>query len=127
MKRLLNYIPTLIIVIAIGYLSLTTALPVSLPRFNIPYADKWMHFLMYMALCIAMMTDMQRDNIRFRLSAFITFVFAILYGGLIELLQSCFFSPRTGEWLDWIADAAGAFCGIFITFVLLKLCNRPNR
>ena len=38
---------------------------------------------------------------------------AIMYGGIIELLQAYVFTWRTGEWNDLLADAVGSSMGAF--------------
>jgi VanZ family protein len=40
-------------------------------------------------------------------------VAAILYGGLIEILQHYIFTWRSGEWNDFFADAVGGSMGAF--------------
>jgi len=44
---------------------------------------------------------------------------AILYGGLIELLQTYVFTWRTGDWNDLLADTIGAGMGVFSILVVL--------
>jgi VanZ family protein len=57
---------------------------------------------------------------RFTLASGIkVFCFAILYGGLIELVQLYIFTWRSGEWADLFADAVGAGMGVFGILVTL--------
>jgi VanZ family protein len=57
------------------------------------------------------------------LSAFGITLLAIIYGGVIELLQRYIFTWRSGEWPDFFCDAIGAcmamFC-ILVTTVSVK-------
>ncbi len=43
----------------------------------------------------------------------------IIYGGAIELLQEYFFS-RSGEWLDFVADALGSLSALAVIFFIRK-------
>ena len=47
-------------------------------------------------------------------------MFALLYGGLIEYLQSHFFN-RTGDIVDLMADVVGGFIGAFFSPTLQLL------
>lgn len=44
-------------------------------------------------------------------------IFSILYGGIIEILQSNFISGRSGDWIDFLADAIGCIL-VFLLFDL---------
>ncbi len=45
---------------------------------------------------------------------------AIIYGGLIELLQAYVFTWRSGDWADLFADTVGACMGIFSVILTIK-------
>jgi VanZ family protein len=49
----------------------------------------------------------------------------LLYGGMIELAQTQL-PPRSGEWLDLLADAAGIALGL-ATATLLRRLQPPRR
>lgn len=51
--------------------------------------------------------------------AFTITLTAILYGGIIELLQLWVFTWRSGEWADLFADTVGAGMGIFSILVAM--------
>lgn len=44
---------------------------------------------------------------------------SILYGGIIELLQSYVFIWRTGDWADLFADSVGACMGAFSVSIIV--------
>ncbi len=48
------------------------------------------------------------------------FVLPVIYGGLIELLQSRVFIYRSGEILDFVADALGSLCALLLALIVLK-------
>ncbi len=45
---------------------------------------------------------------------------AIIYGGIIELLQLTIFTWRSGEWDDLFADAVGASMGAFSVIITVN-------
>jgi VanZ family protein len=47
-------------------------------------------------------------------------VLAVMYGGLIELLQLWFFTWRSAEWNDLFADFVGASMGAFSVMLTIK-------
>lgn len=51
------------------------------------------------------------------------FVLPVIYGGLIEVLQENFFN-RSGEWLDFFADALGSASAMFIVLFFHNLFAR---
>ncbi len=48
------------------------------------------------------------------------FILPVIYGGVIELLQKHFFSSRSAEWGDFIADIIGSLAAMVLAFYLLK-------
>lgn len=114
-----TYWPSLLIALAIIYLSLSTGrgltkLPPIPPFEN---ADKLMHFLMYMGMSGALCIDMHRDGKNALWIGLIAFIGSTLLGGALELLQPLF-PPRTCDLLDFIADAAGAGLGYIIVDIV---------
>ncbi len=80
---------------------------------------------MYFALGITIYYDYVKDNIkRANHFLFLLIIGAILYGGLIEIIQEYFTIRRTAEWLDWGADILGVGLGFSLGGLLLK--NRKN-
>ncbi len=118
MKRLCYYIPTVIIATVIAYLSLLREVRFSLPHFS--GWDKLAHFVMYFVLAAVMLWDCRRAKMLSRRMSFVVFAVCSLYGGVIEVLQEKYFYPRTGDWLDWIADCLGVVCGMCVMLLLWK-------
>lgn len=116
MKRALHYIPTLVLAVLIAYLSLIRDPGFRLPQFNVSFLDKWAHLLMYFVFGAAFTYDLWRDGCRSWQYALMAVLLPTIYGGIIEILQENFFYPRTGEWLDWAADAIGALTGFAVVY-----------
>lgn len=43
-----------------------------------------------------------------------------IYGGAIELMQEYFFTFRSAEWADYVADILGSLSAAFLALILLK-------
>jgi VanZ family protein len=51
----------------------------------------------------------------------IPLVCCIVYGGILEIMQSLFFSERSGDVLDFIANSVGCIAGVFLFGKLKKV------
>lgn len=118
MKRLIHYIPTVAVASCIAYLSLIRETGFSLPHFT--GWDKLAHFCMYFTLAAVMRWDTLRDRQQGRMVSIVLLVVCCLYGGLIEILQERYFYPRTGDWLDWLADCLGTVFGLYSLSLVWK-------
>lgn len=107
----LNYWKTIFVSLCIMILSFSGANNFSeIPTFQLTYPDKIAHFFMYAGLALSLMIDYRRSTRTNRYNlGFVLFCFAlpIILGGIVEIVQSVYFPPRTGDWFDWVADIAG--------------------
>ncbi len=88
------------------------------PKFLLfPHADKLIHFVFYLVMCILICLEMRRNAFW---NYFAAVIFAIFYGGAIELIQENF-TCRTGDWYDFLADATGAILGVWVYILFKKL------
>lgn len=123
MKQILQYIPpyfaTFIAIAAVCYLSLA---PDPMPNdvhwlFNFEGADKVVHFIMYWGITMAFCFDYYRRTTHYyseRNSLIFAVITAILIGGILEILQQTICIGRSGDILDFVADAVGACLGILM-------------
>ncbi len=83
--------------------------------------DKIVHIIMYFTLGFTLYYDYLKDNGK-RVNHFLILLIvgAILYGGVIEIVQEYFTARRTAEWLDWGADILGVGLGFSLGRLLLK-------
>ncbi|HEY8780196.1 MAG TPA: VanZ family protein [Mucilaginibacter sp.] len=91
-----------------------------------PGFDKLAHcgffFVLVIFCCTGLIRQQSRKAISYKSIIIITAI-AVLYGGLIELLQLTIFTWRSGEWADLFADAVGASMGAFGTIITVKAMN----
>lgn len=95
---------------------------------DVPFFDKWVHFVMFGALTCAMYID--RYFIRRTLpTPFIltAFIYPSLFGGLMELIQAYCTTCRSGDWLDFYADTFGAFLATILSLSLWKIVKTSVR
>ena len=85
-----------------------------------PGFDKLVHcgffFVLVVFYCSGVLRQPFNQVFSYKYVILVAFV-AILYGGLIELLQLYVFTWRDGEWNDLFADAVGASMGAFSVIV----------
>jgi VanZ family protein len=101
-----------------------TLSPGKIPTFKIPHADKAVHFGFFFVQSVLFSLTF---NLQARKSYLRTILWAsllaLLYGGLIEILQSRFFH-RTGDVYDLVADILGGFLGAIIYPTLVKIYGK---
>lgn len=128
-RRLPLWTTTTVCSVAILYLTLV---PKPLPENDlglIPGLDKVVHGIMFMGLSLCIMLDMaERDRRRgdiyrprYKRAVIVTLIVTAC-GGAIELCQSAMQIGRSGDWVDLLADAAGALTG---AMVAIRLLRRP--
>lgn len=88
---------------------------------DVPLFDKWTHMLMYTCLCTLMWIEYWRSHkhdavwshLNNRLSHIILLALCapLCLSGVLELLQAYATTYRSGEWLDFFANAIGVGIG----------------
>lgn len=70
--------------------------------------------------------DSTRCGVKAWWRVLVAMVVPILYGGIIEWVQGRWFYPRTGDWVDWIADAIGVLIGCGIVMATYAINNAKD-
>lgn len=130
MKKILStYRLTLLIILIIWVLCLVPFFPET-PLDDVPFMDKWTHFVMYGGLCgVAWLEYGWRSPERTRRWTFLwLFLLPIIMGGLIEIVQAtCTSGHRSGDIMDWAADAVGVVLGQLIGIPLARVASKWNK
>lgn len=96
-------------------------------RIDVPYLDKLIHFILYWILGILLVSTIRR-SLLFQKKPFaaytIVIILAVLYGGLIEILQSYSIFSREPDVYDFIANGVGVIFGFFSYFFLKKIVSK---
>lgn len=100
------------------------------PLKDVSFFDKWVHIAMYFVLVTLIGWEYSRRHSPKRgtkntasLSRWLLggWLAPLLMGGLIELAQAfCTGGNRSGDWLDFAANATGATIGALICMLLAK-------
>lgn len=121
MKCVKCYLLTTIATLCILVLSLVP-IPEMPEMETVPLVDKWVHFLMYGGLLVAVWLDWFWKKCKPTVwKSVVAIVFGIVLGGVIELIQP--YVMRSCEVLDFVADAIGTVLGCLVgwlTFVILS-------
>ncbi len=95
----------------------------------IPHADKIIHFGLYFILVAswAVFFNIKNDLNRHQKKNWnmILLILAVGHGILIEFIQVSPLIHRDFDWLDALADSAGAFCGLIAGLWFTKKIKRP--
>lgn len=94
---------------------------------DVPFIDKWTHFVMYGSLCLIIWLEYWRQHPRpdyVRLFQW-AWLAPIVMSGVLELLQEYATPTRSGEWSDLAANATGVTLGTVIG--ILPVAFFPRR
>jgi VanZ family protein len=76
--------------------------------------DKWVHAGVFFILVILLMRAFRLSKTNTTLGKYpgiIALVLAIPYGGMLEIMQGAFFTDRSSDVYDFIANSVGALAG----------------
>lgn len=114
-----------LLIVVIWYLSFFT--PPHTPIDNVAFVDKWTHIVMYLGTCSVIWVEYLRkhDKVDWHRTLFLAWLAPTIMGGVIEILQAyCTNGRRSGEWLDFAADALGAFLALVIGTLTAKFLSK---
>lgn len=100
------------------------------PLSHVTLADKWAHMSMYAVMCLLAWTEYLRGHTVLRKKRLFigAWLAPVLMSGLIEIAQAtCTGGRRSGDWLDFAANAAGATLGLLISITLTQWLGWPPR
>ena len=123
---ILKYPFTILATIAIWVLSL---FPLSLPEpiTDVPFYDKWGHFVMYGTFTLIVLWESRRaEHVRWKRTFLWRILVIVLMSGLLELLQAYATTNRSGEWADFLANSTGVLIGTAIYLATNKLLKTTD-
>lgn len=120
-----RYPLTLACLVLIWLLCVVIEMPET-PLDGVALIDKWTHFVMYGGTCGVMWWEYLRCHTRLDARRLLLWavVAPVVMGGVIELVQAYLTTTRSGEWLDWGADAVGVVLGNAIGLLLGRLMRK---
>ena len=114
-KNLFSLIIALVILI-LSFTSSGTFNRLHIP--HIPNLDKIVHVCMYFSLMLALVIE-NRSILSDVKSYIILASIPVLFGGIIEIMQSMFTTSRTGDIMDFCFNVAGIILSV-VVWLLLK-------
>ncbi len=90
-----------------------------IPDIIIPYFDKIIHFSMYAVFVFLLMLESKLVKLELSERVARIFVFSVLFGGIIEVLQNYIPTGRKTDIFDFLANFAGIVMGL-IVFLKVK-------
>jgi VanZ family protein len=100
----------------------------SISLLNFEHLDKIAHLFVYFVLVFLLIWGFKKQYkyIGFRYYGVpIAFAIALSYGLLLEVIQTLFFSYRTGDLLDFVANTIGSLLGS-ICYIIVKGKKKVN-
>jgi len=100
------------------------------PLSNVRFIDKWTHLVMYGGLVFVIMVEYGRRKKTLQLKRLLLggLLAPIVMGGLVELAQAYLTNGvRSGDWIDFVANATGALIGAFIGIPLARYLATRNK
>jgi hypothetical protein len=112
-----------VFILAIWILSLVPFFPET-PLDNVRFIDKWVHFVMYGGTFTILWIEytVKHNKPDYEKLFFWAWLMPIIMSGIIELLQEyCTGGHRSGDWLDFAANATGVTIAALIGLLILHL------
>ena len=100
------------------------------PLSQINMVDKWTHIVMFGGWCTVLWLEygLHHQVINMKRTIPYAIIFPILMGGLIEIVQqTCTGGNRSGDFIDFIADAIGVALGAAIGIPLAQMISKRNK
>ena len=91
-----------------------------IPMSRIPHIDKVAHFTMYFVLTILLISSLYKQEKKIKYYKIASLLTAVIYGGLIEILQSSIFKNRSGDLYDFAFNVIGAIMGLILFSHIIK-------
>ena len=126
MKLILRYKYSVLVALVIIILS-TIPIPEIKHLEGVPLIDKWVHFLMYAVMSVAMWIDQRNSTQPLSITYYLwMLIIPSCLGGILELVQAYLTTCRSGEWLDAIADTIGAVIGTVGCYLIRWIWNKKT-
>lgn len=117
------YIPAAVTAVGIAVVSLIER-PQDL--LDIHTSDKILHGLMYTILTLTVMAGVYSNRHEGVRTSLWVIAAVTAYGALMEWMQYACTETRSGEWLDIVADLAGAVAGVAVSVIIAWIWRKTT-
>jgi VanZ family protein len=104
-------------VITITILSLVE--PENFTKIDVKNSDKYVHFITYFWLTLLLYLALPKNQLNLNSRLLFSFLFSVIYGIIIELLQGLITVKRQPEIMDVFANTFGSFIAVLVVLFLL--------
>src|SRR5690606_19920590 len=95
------------------------------PRLNIPFADKWVHFIIFGIFAFLWLSAIYRFK---KIHLLFVFVITCAFGWAVEWLQGQLsFLGRSQDNMDTLADAFGGLLGVISFYICHRIIYKKNK
>lgn len=94
-----------------------------IPAISVENSDKYVHFIFYFITAFLTYITLKQFGVSFYKRVLFSFVFSVVYGIIIEVLQEVVTDTRRFEWADILANASGALISLLLISVLRSKVN----
>ncbi|MBO4984368.1 MAG: hypothetical protein J6C87_01840 [Bacteroides sp.] len=119
-----KYPLSLLVILAVIYLSFFKPPSLNSELLKIPHLDKLVHLCMYGGLSGMLWLEFLRAHRKDDTPLWHAWIGATLcplfFSGVVELLQEYCTIHRGGDWLDFLANATGVLCATLIAYFGLR-------
>ncbi|GGD33732.1 VanZ family protein [Flavobacterium orientale] len=91
----------------------------NLPRIDVKNSDKLGHFVFYFLLTLFLFLALPKQRLNLGSKLLFSFLFSVIYGIIIEILQGVITVKRQPEILDVFANTFGSLVAIVVIYFLL--------
>ena len=117
------YLRILAILLWTAVLVVASLAPVTKSLFLFKGQDKVLHFFAYLLTALLACRTLQAFSFSLSKTIYISAIYAVSIGALLELMQRTVTASRHGDWLDFLANLIGAVCGCAIFCLYRKLSS----
>lgn len=95
-----------------------------MPKVNIPFADKWVHFIIFGIFAFLWLSAIYRFK---KIHLLFVFIITCIFGWLVEVLQGQLsFLGRSQDNMDTLADAFGGLLGVISFYICHSIIYKKN-
>lgn len=96
--------------------------PENFTKIDVKNSDKYAHFITYFWLTLLLYLALPKNQLNLNSRLLFSFLFSVIYGIIIELLQGLVTVKRQPEIMDVFANTFGSFIAVlFVLFLLPKV------
>jgi VanZ family protein len=99
----------------------------NLPSVRVQHFDKIVHAAFHFGItALWFLYWKSKKNEQLRKSLLRAFLFSLIYGSLIEIMQGVFTATRSGDVLDLLGNITGALIAVLLILIAASIVRKPG-